>query len=136
MDPQEARRRFSGARVARLATVRPDGSPHLVPVTFAIAGDTIWTVVDAKPKSTERLQRLENLRHEPRCALLADQYDDDWSRLWWVRADARATVVEAPPPDHAGLRHLAERYPTYRTDPPTGALIELRVQQWRGWAAS
>jgi len=75
--------------VARLATVRPDGAPHLVPVVFAVEvaadGDRVHLAVDAKPKRTRNLQRLVNLRAEPRCALLVDHYADDWSRLWWGR---------------------------------------------------
>jgi PPOX class probable F420-dependent enzyme len=88
----ELRERFATSAVARLATVRPDGAPHVVPVVFAAAGDTIWLAVDAKPKRTTQLQRLTNLHSEPRCALLADHYDEDWNRLWWVRADGVGVV--------------------------------------------
>ena len=45
-------------RVARLATVGPDGRPHVVPICFALDGDTLYTAVDSKPKSTRRLRRL------------------------------------------------------------------------------
>ena len=80
MDPDEARRRFAAARVARLATTRPDGRPHLVALCFAVAGDTVYSAVDEKPKRTARLARLANLAADPRAALLADHYDDaDWS---------------------------------------------------------
>ena len=103
MEPADARRRFAAARFARLATVRPDGSPHIVPVVFAVDGDVVWTAVDdAKPKRSPRLQRLANLRAEPRCALLVDHEDDDWTRLWWVRADGVAEIVDAA--DHPGPR--------------------------------
>lgn len=136
MDIDEARRRFATGRVARLATVRPDGAPHLVPVTFAVDGDTIYTAVDAKPKRTTRLQRIENLRAHPRCTLLVDRYDDDWSRLWWVRADGDADVVEDPDPSHPGLVLLADRYPPYAETPPDGPLIVIAVVRWNAWAAS
>src|SRR2546423_7646238 len=86
MDAAEARAFFEGARVARLATVRPDGAPHLVPVTFAVRGDTVWTAVDAKPKRTRALARLRHVRAEPRVALLVDRYAEDWRELWWGRA--------------------------------------------------
>ena len=85
----EARRRLAAARVARLATVGGPGSPHLVPVTFAVAGDRIYSAVDAKPKTTRDLRRLRNIRADPRVAVLADHYDEDWSRLWWARADGQ-----------------------------------------------
>lgn len=136
MDAIAARERFATAPVVRLATVRADGTPHVVPVVFALAGDTIYTAVDQKPKRTSRLQRLDNVRHEPRCALLADHYDDDWSKLWWVRADGRADVVDDPDEDHPGLSLLATRYDTYRVDPPKGALVIISVQRWTGWAAA
>ena len=90
----EARRRFAASPRAILASVRPDGRPHLVPIVFALVGDTVYSAVDHKPKASVRLQRLENLRHEPRCSLLVDHYDDDWGRLWWVRADGTAEVLD------------------------------------------
>ena len=93
LDPAEARRRFAAAGVARLATVSPGGRPHLVPVTFAVDGDVIYSAVDAKPKTTTRLARLRNIAAEPRVAMLADHYGPDWDRLWWVRADGAATVL-------------------------------------------
>lgn len=136
MDIDEARRRFATGRVARLATVRPDGAPHLVPVTFAVDGDTIYTAVDAKPKRTTRLQRIENLRAHPRCTLLVDRYDDDWSRLWWVRADGVAGVIDAPAASHPGLALLTDRYAPYARTPPDGPLIVVTVTRWNGWSAS
>lgn len=136
VDQQEARRRFATGPVARLATVRPDGAPHLVAVTFAVAGDEVYTAVDAKPKRHRALQRLVNLRHEPRCALLVDHYQADWSGLWWVRADGRAGIVEDPSPSHRGLALLAERYPAYRDAPPAGPLVVVTVERWTGWAAT
>ena len=94
------RRRFASTPVARLATVRPDGRPHVVPVVFVLVGDVVYTAIDAKPKKSSRLQRLVNLSAEPRCSLLVDHYEDDWSRLWWVRADGEAAVVEQAAATH------------------------------------
>lgn len=135
MDGQEARRRFAAAPVAHLATVRPDGRPHIVPITFALVGEVIYTAVDTKPKATRALQRLTNLRYEPRCAVLVDRYDEDWSALWWVRADGRAEILPDPSADPAGVDALAARYPRYRTEPPPGPLIRITVERWRWWAA-
>ena len=132
----QLRERFAACPVARLATVRPDGAPHLVPVVFATSGDTVWLAVDAKPKRTTRLQRLTNLRHDPRCALLADHYEEDWSRLWWVRADGVATVLDEPGPDHPGVAALVERHPQYRVQPPAGPLVVVRVERWSGWSST
>ncbi len=136
VEQQEARRRFAASAVARLATVRPDGTPHAVPVTFAVGGEVLYTAVDRKPKHHERLQRLANLRHEPRCALLVDHYQADWSGLWWVRADGEAVVVDDPDSTHPGLALLTDRYPQYRDAPPQGPLIVVTVVRWTGWAAA
>lgn len=134
MEDSEARERFASQPVARLATVRPDGAPHVVPITFALDGDVLYTVVDAKPKRHRRLQRLANLQHQPRCAALADHYEDDWQRLWWVRADGDATVTEDPDPRGRAMSLLADRYPAYRDTAPNGPLIAIHVARWSGWA--
>ena len=138
MDAGEARERFAAARVARLATVAPDGRPHLVPVTFAADGDTLYTAVDdAKPKATLRLARLRNIAANPRVALLADHYQDDWRALWWARADGVARVVEPDAPEAArGRELLAARYEPYIAAPPPGPVIVVAVERWSGWAAS
>ncbi len=136
MDEDELRRRFAGEPVGRLATVRPDGAPHVVPIVFALAGDVLYTAVDHKPKRTQRLQRLDNLRHEPRCAVLVDHYEPDWSALWWVRADGTGAVVDDAPPDHPGRRALAARHAHYRARPPGGPLLVVTVRRWSGWSAA
>jgi PPOX class probable F420-dependent enzyme len=135
VDADEARRRFAGARVARLATVGADGRPHLVPIVFACAGDLVWSAVDEKPKRTRALRRLDNVRANPRVALLADHYDEDWNALWWVRADGVARVVEAASAP-AALEALAARYAPYAVAPPPGPLLEVAVERWSGWSAS
>src|SRR4051795_978279 len=94
MEATEARTRFAAAHVARLATAGTDGRPHLVPVVFALDGDTLYTAVDdVKPKATTRLRRLANIAANPAVALLADHYEDDWSALWWVRADGTGRLL-------------------------------------------
>ena len=139
MTPDEARERLAGARVAHLATAGADGRPHVVPCTFAMLGDaTIVTAVDHKPKRTTELRRLANIAANPRVALLADHYDDDWDALWWARADGTARIVEpgAEPELRAdAVRALAARYAPYRTRPPAGALIVIAVERWSGWSA-
>jgi PPOX class probable F420-dependent enzyme len=137
--PDEARARLAGARVAHLATAAADGRPHVVPCTFGVLDDTtIVTAVDHKPKRTTALRRLANIGANPRVALLADHYDDDWDNLWWARADGTARVVEPgaePQLRAAAVRALAARYPQYRTRPPDGALIVITVARWSGWSA-
>ncbi len=134
MTPDQARAGFAAARVARLATVNAAARPHLVPICFAVAGDTVFSAVDdAKPKRTPQLQRLRNIAANARVALLADEYDDaDWSRLWWVRADGVARVL-ADAGDALAL--LCERYPQYAARPPAGPYIAVAVDRWTGWRA-
>ncbi len=132
---QEAQRRFGSARVARLTTVTPEGRPHVVPVTFAVTGEMIYTAVDAKPKSTTDLRRLHNIRANPYVAVLADHYADDWTQLWWVRADGYAAIADEPAAMAAPIALLAARYPQYRDDLPSGPLITISVIEWIGWSA-
>ena len=131
----QARQRFAAAPVARLATVGPAGQPHLVPVTFALDGDRVYTAVDAKPKTTTDLRRLRNIRQDPRVAVLADHYEADWDRLWWARADGLASILGEPADRARALGLLAARYPQYRVSPPAGPVIAIAVERWTGWAA-
>ena len=132
----DARERLASARVARLATVRPDGIPHVVPVTFAVEGDLVYTAVDHKPKTTRALLRLDNVAKHPLVALLADHYSDDWDELWWVRVDGRASVVTDADEARHPVDALVERYEQYREHRPAGPAIVIRVDRWSGWASS
>ena len=145
LEVADARRRLAGVRVARLATVSPAGRPHVVPFTFALGSrsrgagsgpeDHIYSAVDAKPKSSTDLRRLRNIRANPRVAVLADHYEDDWDRLWWVRADGQAAILDDPATMVPALALLAGRYPQYRQHPPAGPVISIRVDRWTGWTA-
>lgn len=136
LEEDDARRRFAAARVARLGTADADGQPHLVPVVFAVVEDEILVAVDAKPKRHRALKRLRNIDDQPRVSVLADHYDDDWTALWWVRADGTATVSADPAVlDHA-VRALAARYPQHAAEPPEGPAIVVTVTRWSGWSAS
>ena len=130
----EARQRLAGARAARLATVSAAGQPRLVPVTFAGAGDRIYIAIDRKPKTTTRLKRLANIAANPQVTLLADHYADDWTQLWWSRADGHAAVLSPGPATEAPVARLAARYPQYQATPPTGPVIAITVTTWTGWS--
>jgi PPOX class probable F420-dependent enzyme len=132
VSPAAAASRFATARVARFATVDENGRPHLVPIVFAVEGQRIYHVVDAKPKRTTALRRVENVRSNPRVSALVDHYDDgDWDALWWARADGLARVLD---PDEAEAAHavelLAVRYPQQRA---AGAVVAIDVERWSGW---
>lgn len=128
-----ARDQFCAGRVARLATADEHGRPHLVPIVYAVDGAAIYSAVDAKPKSSRALRRLANIAANPQVSVLVDHYDDDWTQLWWARADGMARVL---PDGAAAVELLAERYPQYRTERPPGPLIAIDVERWSGWSAS
>jgi PPOX class probable F420-dependent enzyme len=136
MDEATCRSRVAGARVGRLATVRPDGRPHVVVCCFALAGDRLWTAIDAKPKASANLQRLANLRANPSASLLVDHYEEDWDALWWVRVDGPAAIVSEGAEHERAVAALVAKYSQYAGAPPTGPVIAIAAQRWRGWAAA
>lgn len=136
MTPEQARARFAAARVARLATADAGGRPHLVPVVFAVEGDRVYTVVDAKPKRTMSLRRLRNVAENPAVALLVDEYDDaDWHALWWVRAEGRGRVLD-PAVDEEARRAVALLGARYPQQQAAGAVLAIDVERWSGWSAA
>ncbi len=131
------RRRVANSRVGRLATITAQGHPHIVPVCFAVDDSRIFTAVDRKPKTTTALKRFDNVRSHPRASLLIDFWDEDWSQLWWVRADGRARVLEGGPEFDGALGVLGDKYRTqYALEGPTGPVIAIDVDRWLGWSAA
>jgi PPOX class probable F420-dependent enzyme len=133
-DRERARALFASVPVVRLATVGGDGRPHVVPTTFAVDGDHVYTAVDHKPKTSRDLKRLRNITANPAVALLADHYEDDWTRLWWVRADGTARIIEDPGEMRGPVDLLVRRYPQYEGHPPEGPVIAVEVEKWSGWS--
>ena len=120
-------------RVARLAFLDDRGRPRVLPVTYALAEDAVWSVIDDKPKRAGEPARVRYLRRRPEAALCVDRYDDDWRRLAWVQLLGMVEVLplEGGP---AGLEALARRYAPYRERRPPGPLLRLEVErtlQWR-----
>lgn len=130
------------ARVARLATVDAAGRPHLVPVCFVLdadedeRADRVYVAVDHKPKRGTELRRTANLRATGRACLLIDRYDEDWSRLWWVRLDGRGDQVSDPVEAERAIDALAAKYPQYREQRPDGPVLRIEVTGYRGWSAT
>ncbi|MEE4024393.1 TIGR03668 family PPOX class F420-dependent oxidoreductase [Gordonia sp. PKS22-38] len=132
-----AREQFASARIARLATVGAGGVPHLVPVVFTVADDTIYMCVDHKPKRTRQLRRLANITANPAVSMLADHYAEDWTALWWVRVDGHAEIVDADSEVGAeAIDLLAAKYHQYRANRPDGQVIVVRALRWSSWSAS
>jgi PPOX class probable F420-dependent enzyme len=125
--------RLTAARVARLATIDPDGRPHLVPIVFVLEGETLYSAVDRKPKRSSTLRRIENARARPDVTILVDHYEDDWGRLWWIRLRGRARVLDEGDERAHALTLLARKYPQYRREPPDGPMLAVDVTDVREW---
>ena len=121
------------APVARLATVDAHGRPHVVPICFVLEGDTLYTAVDEKPKRSRQLKRLANIEADPHVEVVIDHYEDDWSRLWWVRVRGRAEVHESGPTWDRAVALLQAKYVQYRERPPTGAVWRVAMDELRWW---
>jgi PPOX class probable F420-dependent enzyme len=130
--PAIAEERLAQARVGRLATVTAVGRPHIVPVCFVLHERRIYTAVDAKPKATSELARLENVRATGRASILVDHYEEDWTSLWWVRVDGVAEVIRS----ERAVDALADKYEQYRSARPAGPVIAIAPDRWRSWVAS
>src|SRR4029077_3716067 len=136
VDTQEMRRRIASATAARLATVGRDGRPHIVPITFAPAEDALYFAVDKKPKKSADLQRLRNIEANPAVSVLFDHYEEDWTRLWWVRVDGRARIVSEGSELETAINLLSRRYAQYRSARPTGPAVAIEIERMTGWSAS
>lgn len=131
-DPQV---RFASAQVARLATVTPAGAPHVVPVVFAADQGAVYTAIDGKPKTTQRLRRISNIENNPNVSLLVDHYDADWTQLWWVRVDGVAAIHRDGAVLDLGYRLLRSKYDQYQSVSLNGPIISVAVRRWSSWHA-
>jgi PPOX class probable F420-dependent enzyme len=138
MDPADALERLRRARVGRLATVRPDGTPHVVPFVFAVVGGSkqpvAYWAVDAKPKRRPRIQRIQNIEAKPAVEFVVDGYDEAWRDLWWVRASGRARVITAEAERAAAVAALTEKYAAYRAVPPDRDVVAIDIDRVTGWS--
>jgi PPOX class probable F420-dependent enzyme len=144
MDLSDVERRFlASIRHATLVTVAPDGRPRPVPICFVLApdGPVLYTPLDDKPKQTDdplTLARVRDIAADPRVSVLADRWDEDWTRLAWFRVEGRARIVEAGPhPEHATVvASLRERYPQYATHRlEERPVIRIDVERMTTWGA-
>jgi PPOX class probable F420-dependent enzyme len=140
VDREEAVARLRSARVGRLATITPQGRPHVVPFVFALVQDgsalRAYWAVDRKPKRSSRIQRLENLERNPAAEILVDGYEEDWSGLWWVRAAGSGRVVGSDAERSLGLDALKAKYPRYETEPPDGPVVAIELERITSWSGA
>ncbi len=128
------------ARRAVLGTIAPDGRPRLVPICYVLAGGepVLYSPLDDKPKrGTDplTLARIRDIRLDPRVTVLADRWDEDWTRLAWLRCDATARVHDPSAAGHgvivAALRAKYPQYQAHRLEDRPLVRIEIeRVTSW------
>ena len=120
------------ARVARLALLDEEDLPRVLPVSFAVWEEAVWSAIDHKPKRTAEPARVRRLRRRPQAALLVDRYEDDWSRLAWVELRGAVSVEPVGP----ALEALVEKYPQYVDERPQGPLLRLRPERCVCWRSA
>jgi PPOX class probable F420-dependent enzyme len=139
VEREEALARLRSARVGRLATLTPEGTPHVVPFVFVVkeqgSATRLYWMVDEKPKRSKELQRLRNIEHQPAVELVVDEYDEDWGQLWWVRARGSARVVVEAEERGAALGLLRSKYPQYESTDDPGLVVAIEVEAVTGWAS-
>ncbi len=125
--------RLSANDHAVLCTLHPTRGVDAVPVVYAVVDGYVGVPIDqVKPKSAQRLQRERNLEADPRATLLAEHWDpDDWSTLWWVRAQLRWVPASDRAPALAD--RLEDRYPQYRGQPFARVLV-FEIVDLTGWS--
>ena len=129
-------RHFLDSRpVGHLATVDKASMPHVVPVCFALANESVYITIDQKPKRTNRpLQRVKNIQANSSVALVVDKYDDDWTRLGWVMLRGCAEIIESGAEHDSAQRLLRERYPQLRAMRIESlSVIAIRVEKVSAW---
>lgn len=134
----EVRGALESARHGYLSTASAEGDPHLQPVVFQVVGDSVYIAIDEKPKTTLRLRRLTNIESNPRFALLIDNYDDSWDRLWWILLRGPATVLWPSTWDveeaEGAIAALRAKYSQYESmgleERPLLKLTPDRVTRW------
>jgi PPOX class probable F420-dependent enzyme len=137
LEAARQRNLLAAAPVGRLATLRADGTPRLVPITFALVDGLVCSAVDeVKPKRSSRLARLDDVRRDPRVGLVVDHYEPDWNRLWWVRVDGTAAVHEHGELRERALDALVLKYPAYAKARPDGVVLVITPTSWTGWTAA
>src|SRR6185312_150574 len=131
------RAKLKTARVARLATLDTERGPHAVPICFACDGAVFYSAIDRKPKRVppKRLARLKNIQATPQVALLVDQYDEDWTRLWYVLVRGEAELVSASAEHKRAIQRLRAKYPQYDADmlpadAPVLRITPVRITVW------
>jgi PPOX class probable F420-dependent enzyme len=138
---KDLRNIICGARVARLATVdSEDCKPYLVPVVFIYDGNNFYIPIDEKAKRSkpEDLKRVKNIQSNPNVALLIDEYNEDWEKIWFIMIQGNASLINNTESKQNRLvqrvhRLLYEKYPQYQTTGVGRFCIMIRPQRVINW---
>jgi coenzyme F420-0:L-glutamate ligase/coenzyme F420-1:gamma-L-glutamate ligase len=130
---------IADGRVGRLATADASGQPLVVPICYAFDGASLFSAIDAKPKTSgpEGLKRIRNIRENPKVSVVIDRYDEDWTRLRYVIIRGRAELLTEGSDFSRGVDLLVAKYPQYRSmglDREGGLMIKVdpaQVTEWR-----
>jgi PPOX class probable F420-dependent enzyme len=134
----DQRQFLDGQRVAHLATADAGARPHVVPICFVVTGNTVYFSIDEKPKkrSAAPLKRLANIRENPFVAVVADHYDDDWSRLGWVMMQGRAEILASGEEHDRAQASLRARYPQLEAMGIEGLpVVAIRIEHAASWGS-
>lgn len=123
------------ARRGFLATCGGDDGPHILPVCFTWAGDTIWTAIDGKPKRGSELQRMKDITANSKVSFAVDRWDEDWSRLAWLQARGTAKILGKGSESEKAMEALLSKYSQYEETPLEGPVIKIDIDKWVGWSA-
>lgn len=133
----KVRAKLDAARIARLATVDAEHRPHVIPICFVWDGSVFYSAIDRKPKrvAPTRLARLKNIQETRHVALLVDEYNEDWTCLWYVLVRGEAELVSASAEHERAIQRLRAKYPQYDAnmlldDAPLLCITPVRVTAW------
>ncbi|MQG27467.1 MAG: TIGR03668 family PPOX class F420-dependent oxidoreductase [SAR202 cluster bacterium] len=124
------------ARTGHLATADAKGRPQVVPVCFVFDGQAIYSVLDAKPKTTplRQLRRVKNILANPQVSLVVDHYEEDWDKLQYILVSGDAELLESGEKWALAIAMLREKYPQYQAmdldQSPVIKIIPVRYSPW------
>lgn len=125
------------ARAGHLATADANGQPHVIPVCYVFNGESIYSVLDAKPKTTplRQLRRVRNILANSRVSLVVDHYEEDWTKLQYVMVTGDAELVESGEEWTRSIAMLREKYPQYQSmDLAESPVIKITPARFVPWS--
>ena len=126
------------ARTGHLATADAKGRPQVVPVCFVFDGQAIYSVLDAKPKTTplRQLRRVKNILANPQVSLVVDHYEENWDKLQYILVSGDAELLESDEKWVVAIAMLREKYPQYQAmDLDQSPVIKITPVRYSPWSS-